>query len=678
MRHERSGTSTVPRLRPVAFIVCATLVAALCGTIAAAPSATAQISRLSTPLVAEEILFDPLAAGYDDSLEDLAVDLNGTIAAAVVTKNDQYQVVTVDISTGDVSTRGRLTSQEPHIALSDNGTTLAVQYYTDNVAAPASTTTYNLNTNRSKNITFTGYLHDLSSNGRTGSGLIPAGGGSFEAVLVNLTSGAVLPLPALSPAGWLNNTAISGDGTVVAAYTTIGRLYTVDLDAATARWTSHGKTHAPFAQLDGSKFWNTSVALSFDGSTVAYQGVRPMIKNLSTGARSVMPAAVDTVLGYRIDISPDGLLVGFDTRAAVSKFDSDDENYDSFTGELGTGDTYVWNPSNDEVTWTSLHNSLDSIGTGGRSANIIGGGLNEFIYAGPSWAVGSNSNTARNVLLRSTPLDRSDAECRGRQATVLLILGDIPTGGDDVIVGTAANDVISAGPGDDVVCAGSGDDNINGGLGDDLIFDGPDDDTVNAGPGDDIIDGYRSFYFRNVCSKAEVYNGGDGNDIIIGVAHNPEDSEPANCPKIRPLRVDGGTGNDTLTVSGGPFTINGGAGNDTLIGSDSILGTIIGGSGNDTISGVTTANGGSGNDKITGTNGGDNLKGGKGNDTIDGGKGDDAINGGGGKDTLKGGGGADMIKGGKGRDTIDGGAGSDACIDGRGTKFTKCEVKKRK
>ncbi len=674
----------MPRRRSVASLVCATLVAALCSSVAAAATspttALAQANQVTTPLVAADVVFDPVANGYDDSLEQLEVTSNGTTAAAVVTRDGKHQVITIDIATGESSDRGRLTGNEPHIFLSDNGTTLVVQYHTGNGETPTSTTVYNLNNNRSKRIGYTGFLHDLSWNGQTGSGLVPAATtGRFQAVAVDIANGETITTPTLGTNGFLTNTAISGDGTVVAAYTTVGRLYTVDLDTATTpRWVSHGKTHAPFMRLDGKRFWNTSVALSFDGSLMAFQGTRPTVKNLTTGARSVMPAPVDTVLGYQIEMSPDGRLVGFDTRAAVSVFDSDDENYDGFTGELGTGDTYVWNPGNDEVTWGSVHHNLDSIGSGGRSANVIGSGLSELLYAGPSWAVRNSGSSSRNVLLRSTPLDRSEVQCSGAEATVLLIMGDTPTGRDDVIVGTAANDVISAGPGNDLICAGSGDDNINGGLGDDVIFDGPDDDTINAGPGDDQIFGYQSFYSRNVCSKAEVYNGGDGDDIIVALAHDEREGEPADCPAIRPLRVDGGTGADTIRIEGGPFTMLGGAGNDTLTGVDSTRGTIVGGSGNDTITGANKADGGSGNDKIAGTPGLDELTGGKGNDTIDAGKGDDVVKGGGGNDTLKGGGGADVIKGGKGRDTIDGGAGSDACFDARRTKFTRCEVKKRR
>lgn len=653
------------------------LVAALCGSIATADATLAQANQPSTPLVADRVIFDPVAEGYDDSLEALQVDSNGTVAAAVVEKDGKHQAISIDLVSGDMATLGRLTAAEPRILLSDDGSTLALQYLTDQSSAPATTFVLRLSNGRNKRLSYTGFLHGLSSDGKFGSGLgYDAATERLAPVLVNMTTGVTTALPAL--AGPFNNTSISGDGTVIAAYTNVGRLYTINLDAAgSTRWANHGKTHAPITRLDGQRFWNTSVSMSFDGSLIAYQGTRPTVKNLTTGARTVSPATQDTVIGYDIDISPDGRLVSFGTRAAISPYDSDDENFDGFTGFKGTGDVYVWNTGNDEVTWASLRHDLDSIGGGGRSGNLIGSALNELVYSGQASAAGNSSST-RNTVLHSRPLLRSDATCGGQQATVLLILGEKPTGGDDIILGTAANDAISAGPGDDIICGASGNDNINAGSGDDIIFDGADDDTVNAGPGNDTIQGYGSIYFRKICSQPETYIGGDGDDLIIAVAHNPHVDDLADCPALRPLRIDGGSGKDTVRVTGGPFTVLGGAGNDTLVSSDTTNGFISGGAGNDTITGATKANGGTGNDKITGTRGLDELLGGKGNDTIDGSKGDDFIHGGGGKDRLKGGGGADVIKGGKGRDTIDGGPGSDSCVDTRNTKFTKCEVRKRR
>lgn len=73
------------------------------------------------------------------------------------------------------------------------------------------------------------------------------------------------------------------------------------------------------------------------------------------------------------------------------------------------------------------------------------------------------------------------------------------------------------------------------------------------------------------------------------------------------------------------------------------------------------ANGGSGDDELSGTGGDDLLTGGSGKDVLAGLSGKDRLVGGGGDDRLVGKADADVLRGGKGRDTADGGTGRDTC-----------------
>ena len=128
--------------------------------------------------------------------------------------------------------------------------------------------------------------------------------------------------------------------------------------------------------------------------------------------------------------------------------------------------------------------------------------------------------------------------------------------------------------------------------------------------------------------------------------------------------ISGGTGNDTLTL--GKYSVGwGDDGNDTI---KAAAGTIAqGGNGNDTI--TTTgdaADGGAGNDVITGGAGAQSLTGDAGNDRIHGGAGNDFIYGGTGNDVLYGDAGADTIYGNSGNDTLWGGAGTDVLSGGPG------------
>ncbi|MFJ9893887.1 calcium-binding protein [Streptomyces sp. NPDC091280] len=128
--------------------------------------------------------------------------------------------------------------------------------------------------------------------------------------------------------------------------------------------------------------------------------------------------------------------------------------------------------------------------------------------------------------------------------------------------------------------------------------------------------------------------------------------------------VSGGTGDDTLTL--GTYSVGWGEnGADTL---HAGAGTIAqGGNGNDTI--TTTgdaADGGAGNDRITGGAGGQSLTGGSGDDRILGGAGNDFLYGGTGNDTLYGGAGNDTLYGNSGNDTLWGGTGRDVLSGGPG------------
>ena len=73
------------------------------------------------------------------------------------------------------------------------------------------------------------------------------------------------------------------------------------------------------------------------------------------------------------------------------------------------------------------------------------------------------------------------------------------------------------------------------------------------------------------------------------------------------------------------------------------------------------ANGGAGDDDLSGTGGDDLLTGGAGDDVLTGRFGEDRLVGGSGDDRLVGQADKDVLLGGKGRDTADGGTGRDQC-----------------
>lgn len=294
-------------------------------------------------------------------------------------------------------------------------------------------------------------------------------------------------------------------------------------------------------------------------------------------------------------------------------------------------------------------------------------------------------------------------------ATVVIPWGDLPTPGNDVIVGSPGNDIISGLGGDDVICGHGGDDVISGGFGNDIIDGGDGADIIHGSAGndyiygglgndvlygdanDDVLEGAEGSDELRGGSGVDYLRGGPGYDTMFGDLGNDwivSGSEPDS--------LDGGIGHDILLGDGGDDNVVGGSGNDylrggtgegVLIGGDGDdylewigggLGTLNGGPGNDTLlggSGDDSLLGGSGSDYLAGNGGTDSFDGGDDRDTLDGGPEGETMSGGDGDDLIYGRGGNDVLRGQGGSDYLDGGAGTDTCDGGAGIDFAEpsCE-----
>jgi uncharacterized repeat protein (TIGR01451 family) len=310
-------------------------------------------------------------------------------------------------------------------------------------------------------------------------------------------------------------------------------------------------------------------------------------------------------------------------------------------------------------------------------------------------AEGSTSSAVVVTLVAPGPI--ASPECDGRVVTVDLAQGQVPTSGDDVILGTSGDDVIDAGPGNDVVCGGDGADEIDGGEGHDLIFGGDGDDDLDGQEGgdqlfgeagDDVLDGgadpdYLDGGVDNDTLEggvgADQLIGGDGADLLLGGdgpdqlfgfdgadtlwGENPGETSGEPDYLWGGLGVDeyhGGPGNDWLEGGEEAEVMNGDSGDDILLGhgGDDVLN---GGDGMDYLwggSGVDTFNGGDDRDTLDGADGGEDsgevMNGDGGDDLVIGWGGDDILNGGSGSDYLWGGAGVDTFHGGDDADYLDG------------------------
>ncbi|MDJ0768175.1 MAG: hypothetical protein QNJ12_05245 [Ilumatobacter sp.] len=206
---------------------------------------------------------------------------------------------------------------------------------------------------------------------------------------------------------------------------------------------------------------------------------------------------------------------------------------------------------------------------------------------------------------RIRAIDEGVMTCNGLDVTVDLGLGETPTNGPDVILGTADADVIDALAGDDVVCGLAGDDTINGGDGRDTIFGDLGLDTVDGGRGLDTIHGGPD--------DDDLYGGG-GSDKLYG-----EDGDDI---------VRGGNANDLIEGGPGVDELRGQNGSDTIYANSAADSTTVDA---DTIFGgglVDDAFGDAGADVLYGGNFGDVLSGKSGDDELFGNNGADVLRGG--------------------------------------------------
>ena len=257
---------------------------------------------------------------------------------------------------------------------------------------------------------------------------------------------------------------------------------------------------------------------------------------------------------------------------------------------------------------------------------------------------------------------------------------------------------------------GDGQDDLTGGDGPDFLFDGPGTDTLHGRGGNDRIlirgsfpdfadcgdgvDSVTADLMDTVAADCENVDtgvtdpgpGGGGGGGGGGADGGPEngtgggatagpgstpgnDLAPATLDGACETRLEGTTGNDTLTGTAGSDFIVALAGNDIvsgLAGDDCLFGE----DGNDRLSGGTGADylrGDSGNDRLVGGSGDDRLTGNAGVDNLSGGSGADLLAGASGRDVLKGGASRDGINGGSGNDRIRGDAGNDQLAGGSGS-----------
>ncbi|MCW2393507.1 beta strand repeat-containing protein [Sphingobium sp. B11D3A] len=379
---------------------------------------------------------------------------------------------------------------------------------------------------------------------------------------------------------------------------------------------------------------------------------------------------------------------------------------DTFSeGGSNGDDTYVWNlgDGDDVISGGDWNDGYNTIQFG---AGITAGDL-RYAYAngGASLTISvadqPGSITILNQLSRDPDelIDRiqfADGTALSRAMFEQAAVSQLATSGNDVLWGSALSQTIDGGEGDDTIYARGGNDIIKVGYnaGHDSVDGGAGTDTIQALYDGTIIglsyiagvetitaDGHSGVYIQG-STNADVLNFGGINLIAIE-------------------KIDGGAGNDTVSGSAGSDIIWGGAGNDILkgnagddlfcvTGSGDGFDSVDGGTGNDiiaaqahnTVIGLssitaveTISANGFANVVIAGSGNADTLNFSSvilsGITSIDGGNGNDVITGSASEDIMIGSGGDDVLSGNDGNDffqyagnlngfdTVDGGNGLD-------------------
>lgn len=250
----------------------------------------------------------------------------------------------------------------------------------------------------------------------------------------------------------------------------------------------------------------------------------------------------------------------------------------------------------------------------------------------------------------------------------------------DRMTGAAAADTILGGAGNDTLDGGAGNDNLQGEAGNDLLIGGAGADVLNGGAGVDLA----SYEAATAAITLNLISGPGAGDALGDMISNIEQFRLSAFAD----RMTGGAGAETVFGGAGSDTIDGGASNDSLqgdTGDDVLIGgagadRLIGGDGFDFASYETAAAAVALN-LLTGVHTGDalgdvinaieGLRLSNHNDTVtlsttlrlaDGGTGDDALTGSSDTDTLLGGAGNDTLTGGAGGDILNGGDGNDVVI----------------
>jgi Ca2+-binding RTX toxin-like protein len=298
------------------------------------------------------------------------------------------------------------------------------------------------------------------------------------------------------------------------------------------------------------------------------------------------------------------------------------------TGPAGAATTATFNSGTLSVFGDSANNSIAVSRDAAGRILVNGGGIT---------VAGGTPTVANTALIQVFG--------QAGQDTISLseVNGALPKAN---LFGGAGNDVLTGGSGADQLFGQAGSDTLLGKGGADLLFGGDDNDALTGGDADDQSFGQagNDRMVWNPGDDTDLNEGGEGVDTVeVNGGNGAEQfSATANGTRVRfdrvtpaPFAIDIGT-SETLVL-------NANGGDDSFAATGNLAALI-----------AITADGGAGNDTLSGSNGVDRLRGGDGNDLVDGNQGNDVALLGAGDDTFQWdpGDGSDVVEGQSGTDAM--------------------------
>jgi Ca2+-binding RTX toxin-like protein len=384
------------------------------------------------------------------------------------------------------------------------------------------------------------------------------------------------------------------------------------------------------------------ITVNGTATTLAADGNAQIVVNAGGGNDTVDATALGTSYGsLKIDGGEgDDLLTG-GAKADVIEGGAGEDRVVGFKGE----DELFGGDGNDVLVWNNGDSTDSDVGGAGTDEVEVNGAptLGDVFVARP------NAAEPGAVIFERTNLVKFEIDLQAERLTVNG-LGGSDSFQPDPNAPTGLNGLTSltlnGGSAADVLAGGDGADQVNGGSGEDSLFGRAGADQINGGDGNDTLEGEGGDDRLVGATGSDTQRGGEGDDVLVW--NNGDGSDPEN---------QGGAGFDRVEVNGSPtaddlFKLEAGESGATFqrtnlvpftlgISSDSEVVAVNGAGGADELSVqqqgqklLVAADGGAGDDRLSGGNEADSFFGGSGNDMLSGGGGSDLLDGGEGNDGL--------------------------------------------